>query len=108
MEFFFMVWWRGGDDHCGISLQSLWEGSKEKRHDCLEEICPDRSAVKAVTSDNNAAFLSPRAIVSAGGLFVKRRWLIGLSDYLLAVRPDLWAKKGEKAVTGNAQELVEI
>lgn len=91
------------------SLSNLyfWEGSKDKRQDCLEEICPDRSAVKAVTSDNNVAFLSPRAIVSAGGLFVKRRWLIHLSDYLLAVGPDLWANKGDKAVTGYAG-LVQI
>lgn len=86
----------------------LWYGSKEKRHDCLQEICPDRSAVKVVTSDNNAAFLSPRAIVSAGGLFVKRRWLIRLSDYLLAVRPDLWANKGDIAITGYVQGLVEV
>lgn len=99
-----------GEMIIGESLSNLclWEGSKEKRQDCLEEICPDRSAVKAVTSDNNAPSLSPRAIVSAGGLFVKRRWLIGLSDYLLAVRPDLWANNDDKAVTGYTQGLVEI
>lgn len=84
----------------------LWEGSKDKRHDSLEEICSDISAVKVVTSDDNGAFLSPRAIVSAGGLFVKRRWLIRLSDYFLTVRPDLWANKGDKDGTG--QGLVEI